>query len=85
MEAATSFKFPGYKYFDESFGKERELILSIQQKNLFNSSFWIIVCTLGVYDKELGEFGYYLTYNYEDSTRFDDVYEAYEVVKGLIK
>lgn len=85
LEAATSFKFRGYKYFDEQFGRTRDITLYLRQETIYNKSFWVITCSLGAYDRVEKRFGYHITHDYQNSMRFDDVYEAYKKIEDLIR
>ncbi len=88
LEAATSFKFPGYRHVDKKFGINCDIDLIIE-KTLDET--WIISSCHGVYDYNMKEFrSLYLPCftelkpNYE-GVAFDSEYDALEVVKELIK
>lgn len=85
LEAATSFKFPGYKYFDERSGKEKQVPLYIYEMETHGKKLWIIDCHLGTYDIAENKFNYYRKYGFKETAFFNTPYEAYEVVKELIK
>ena len=85
LEAATSFKFHGYEHFEEATGKERSVTLYIKEMSNYGRTFWVINCSLGTYDRGERRFMYYITYDFQESTRFDNVYEAYGVVMELLK
>jgi len=85
LEAATSFKFPGYEYFEEATGKEGNVTLYINEMSIYGHTFWRINCSFGTYDRAEKHFMYYAAFDFQESTRFYDIYEALETVRGLIK
>ena len=85
LEAATSFKFPGYKYFDERSGKYCSLTLHINEMSRDDKTFWVINGAAGTYDNVEKRFSYYYELTVPENARFYDIYEALETVRGILK
>ena len=85
LEAATSFKFPGYKYFDEKTRKERSIPLYIYEMASHGKIVWVIDCHRGTYDIAENKFNEYRKYGFKQTAFFYTVYEALETVRSLIK
>ena len=85
LEAATSFKFHGYNYFDEQSGNDCSLTLFINEMVADGKTLWVINSAAGTYDNVEKLFSYYYKLTVPENAHFYSIYEALETVRGLIK